>query len=91
MGNIVSGCIVMIPRTPRKPLSLPELIVETRQCRVLTVGNVNSDATGIDIIDISQKDSFEQASCLCHKNYGRCPMGKRTKVLATNLLTQLAL
>ena len=30
-------------------VSLPPLIVGTRHCRVLTVSNINSDATGVDI------------------------------------------
>ena len=30
-------------------LSLPRLIVGKRHCRLLTVGNLNSDATGFDI------------------------------------------
>ncbi|MBD1814695.1 hypothetical protein H6F65_24070 [Microcoleus sp. FACHB-DQ6] len=30
-------------------MSLPRLIVGTRHCRVLTVGNINSDASGVDI------------------------------------------
>ncbi|MEG4499634.1 hypothetical protein QUB05_02690 [Microcoleus sp. F10-C6] len=30
-------------------MSLPRLIVGTRHCRVLTLGNINSDATGVDI------------------------------------------
>jgi hypothetical protein len=34
--------------------------VGTRQCRVLTVSNINSDATGVDMI-------VEQASCLLLK------------------------
>ena len=35
-------------------MSLPPLIVGTRHCRVLTVSNINSDATGVDIICILQ-------------------------------------
>ena len=30
-------------------MSLPRLIVGTRHCRVLILGNINSDATGFDI------------------------------------------
>ncbi len=39
-------------------VSLPQnnrLIVGTRQCRVLTLGNINFDATGFDIIIAANK------------------------------------
>ncbi|WP_333024446.1 MULTISPECIES: hypothetical protein [unclassified Microcoleus] len=32
-----------------KYVTVARLIVGTRHCRVLTVGNINSDATGFDI------------------------------------------
>ncbi len=51
MSHIVSGGIGMILRTRRRAVSLPRLIVGTRHGAVsLTVGNINSDATGNDII-----------------------------------------
>ncbi len=31
------------------PFPYPDIIVGTRHCRVLTVGNINTDATGFDI------------------------------------------
>ena len=33
-------------------MSLPGLIVGTRHCRVLILGDINSDATGFDIQQI---------------------------------------
>ena len=46
-------------------MSLPQLIVGKRHSRILIVGNINSDATGIDITAISIKlnDSFKQILC----------------------------
>ncbi len=41
------------------PCPYARLIVGTRHCRVLTLGNINSDATGIDMNFL-----VEQASCL---------------------------
>ena len=45
------------------PCPYVRLIVGTRQCRVLISGNVNSDATGIDIINLIELTTFVE-SCL---------------------------
>ena len=38
-----------LQRIAAVPFPYAGLIVGTRQCRVLTVGNINSDATGFDV------------------------------------------
>ncbi len=35
------------------PFSYPKIIIGTQQCGVLTVGNINSDPTELDIISLS--------------------------------------
>ena len=49
-------------------MSLPPLIVGTRHCRVLTVSNINSDATGVDITGLSTfSQRFKRViSCRLH-------------------------
>ena len=45
------------------PFPYVRLIVGTRQCRVLISGNINSDATGIDISNLIELTTFVE-SCL---------------------------
>jgi hypothetical protein len=47
--NIVSGCDGMISEETAVPFPYARLIVGTRHCHFLISGNINSDATGIDI------------------------------------------
>jgi hypothetical protein len=62
-------------------VSLPELIVGTRHCRVLTVGNNNSHATGVDIKPIlsgkgdkcDRHSTREKLNVPAHSMQVKCP------------------
>jgi hypothetical protein len=57
-------CRFPTPKRSRSQLNdvtIAQLIVRTRQCRVLTVGNINSDATGCDITQNSRTQNYYRA------------------------------
>ncbi|WP_333031858.1 MULTISPECIES: hypothetical protein [unclassified Microcoleus] len=54
IGNAGHGSAVSLPQNNQsssiKNVTIARLIVGKRHCRVLTVGNINSDVTGFDLI-----------------------------------------
>jgi hypothetical protein len=67
------------------PLDYARLIVGTRQCRVLPVSNINSDATGFDIT--TKQLPITDSQLTINRNYARVV---RNRVFGDNISLQPA-